>query len=182
MLKKQDFAASASDPMKLTLVKGSKHAQEARFCCFCLGPDEFTLVKGSNLASKAGFCCFCLRPDKSLLVKGSNLTSETGFCCFWQNLTKIKCKSSASMKDKSIYGKSTHRQNKSTHRQNKSTHHSRTKSHRSRANQTPSQNRSSTALTWSTLHGTYSVHSRGNMRRQSAVRNLSSRSTMAPLS
>ena len=32
-LRKQDFAASAKDPMKLTKHKGSKHTIEAGFCC-----------------------------------------------------------------------------------------------------------------------------------------------------
>ena len=35
MPRKQDFAASAEDPMKLPKIKGSKHASEAGFCCFC---------------------------------------------------------------------------------------------------------------------------------------------------
>ena len=38
--RKQDFAASAVDPMKLALVKGSNSALEARFCCHCRRPDE----------------------------------------------------------------------------------------------------------------------------------------------
>ena len=38
--RKQDFAAFAKDPKKLILVKGSKHASEARFCCLCQRPDE----------------------------------------------------------------------------------------------------------------------------------------------
>jgi len=33
MLRNQDFAATAKDPMKLAKVKGSKHAQKSRFCC-----------------------------------------------------------------------------------------------------------------------------------------------------
>ena len=37
---KQDFAASAEDPMKLTKVKGSKLASEARFCCLRRRPEE----------------------------------------------------------------------------------------------------------------------------------------------
>ena len=32
-LRRQDFAASAEDPMKLSKVKGSNHASEAGFCC-----------------------------------------------------------------------------------------------------------------------------------------------------
>ena len=38
--KKQDFAASAEDPMKLTKTKGSKLASQARFCCLRLEHDE----------------------------------------------------------------------------------------------------------------------------------------------
>ncbi|MBQ3407338.1 MAG: hypothetical protein IJH11_08855, partial [Lachnospiraceae bacterium] len=34
MPQKQDFAASAKDPMKPTKVIGSRHASEAGFCCF----------------------------------------------------------------------------------------------------------------------------------------------------
>ena len=37
---KQDFAASAEDPMKPTKTKGSKLASEARFCCFRRRPYE----------------------------------------------------------------------------------------------------------------------------------------------
>jgi len=37
---KQDFAASAFDPMKLTKAKGSNHCSEAGFCCLCFRPDE----------------------------------------------------------------------------------------------------------------------------------------------
>ena len=40
MPQKQDFAASAEDPMKLTKIKGSKHASEAEFCCLRQRPDE----------------------------------------------------------------------------------------------------------------------------------------------
>ena len=36
----EDFAASAKDPMKLILVKGSNLTSEAGFCCLCQGPDE----------------------------------------------------------------------------------------------------------------------------------------------
>jgi len=39
-LRKQDFAASAEDPMKLSKVKGSNHASEAGFCCLCRRPEE----------------------------------------------------------------------------------------------------------------------------------------------
>ena len=38
--RKQDFAASAKDPMKPTKVKGSRHASEAGFCCLRRRPDE----------------------------------------------------------------------------------------------------------------------------------------------
>ena len=37
---KQDFAASAEDPMKHTKLKGSRHASEAGFCCLRRRPDE----------------------------------------------------------------------------------------------------------------------------------------------
>ena len=38
--RKQDFAAFAKDPKKRAEVKGSKHASQARFCCFCQRPKE----------------------------------------------------------------------------------------------------------------------------------------------
>ena len=37
---KQDFAASAEDPMKLARTKSSNHAIEAGFCCLRRSPDE----------------------------------------------------------------------------------------------------------------------------------------------
>ena len=37
---KQDFAASAEDPMKPTRPKGSNLASEARFCCLRQRPNE----------------------------------------------------------------------------------------------------------------------------------------------
>jgi len=37
---KQEFAASAEDPMKLARTKGSNLASEAGICCLSRGPNE----------------------------------------------------------------------------------------------------------------------------------------------
>ena len=104
----QDFAASASDPKKLTLVKGSKYALgcrillplprtrrnllwskaanmpwDAGFCCLRQGPEELNLVKGSKSASGSRIL---LPPPRTHLnpfwSKAAKVPQEAGFCCF----------------------------------------------------------------------------------------------------
>ena len=104
--RKQDFAASAEDPMKPILVKGSKHASEARFCCFCQRPEETHFgqrqqtrlaskillllpktqrnaprSKAANTPRKQDFAASAEDPMKPTKPKGSNHTSEARFCC-----------------------------------------------------------------------------------------------------
>ena len=106
-LRKQDFAATAEDPMKPILVKGSKHASEARFCCFCQRPEESHFgqrqqtrlgskillllpktqrnaprSKAANTPRKQDFAASAEDPKKPILVKGSKHASEARFCCF----------------------------------------------------------------------------------------------------
>ena len=50
MLKNQDFATSAIDPMKPTKIKGSKHAQNQDFDASAIDPMKPTKTKGSNHA------------------------------------------------------------------------------------------------------------------------------------
>ena len=55
----QDFAASAGDPMKLTLIKGNYFALNEDFAASAGDPMKFALVKGNYFALDAGFCCLC---------------------------------------------------------------------------------------------------------------------------
>ena len=65
-LRKQDFAASAKDPMKHLLVKGSKLASGSRILLLLPKTRCNTLwSKAANLPREAGFCCFCQRPDET---------------------------------------------------------------------------------------------------------------------
>ena len=50
MLKNQDFATSAIDPMKPTKIKGSKHAQNQDFDASAIDPMKPTKTKGSKHA------------------------------------------------------------------------------------------------------------------------------------
>ena len=106
---KQDFAASAEDPKKLTKIKGSNLASEAGFCCFRRRPDEtrqeqrqlkcleiknllllpktrrnLPSPKAANAPQKQDFAASVKDPKKLTKIKGSNLASEAGFCCFRQ--------------------------------------------------------------------------------------------------
>jgi len=107
---KQDFiAASAKDLKKPILVKGSKHASQARFCCLCRRPDETHFgqrqqtrlaskillplpktqrnaprSKAANTPRKQDFAAFAKDPKKLILVKGSKHASEARFCCLCQ--------------------------------------------------------------------------------------------------
>ena len=79
---KQDFAASAEDPMKLTKVKGSKLASEARFCCLRRKPNETR----QDQRQQASFRSKILLPSpktrrNSPGPKAATMPSEAGFCC-----------------------------------------------------------------------------------------------------
>ena len=104
------FAASVKDPMKLTLIKGSKHAFGSRFllpppriqrnslcqrqqtwlrkqvfAASASNPKKLTLVKGSKQALGSRFL---LPPPRiqwsSLWSKAANMSLEAGFCCLRQ--------------------------------------------------------------------------------------------------
>ena len=104
-LKKQDFAASAEDPMKPTMTKGSNIVSQARFCCLCQRPDETRFgqrqqychasrillplpktqrnaprSKAANTPRKQDFAASAEDPMKPAKPKGSNHTSEARFC------------------------------------------------------------------------------------------------------
>jgi len=104
----QDFAASAEDPKKLTLVKGSKYALGCRILLppprtrrtqfgqrqqKCLWEQDFVasaedpfksfLVKGSKSASGSRILLLLSRTRRnSLWSKAANMPWEAGFCCF----------------------------------------------------------------------------------------------------
>ncbi len=79
---RQDFAASAEDPKKLTKVKGSNHASEAGFCCLCRRPEETDQGQRQQPhLRKQDFAASAEDPKKLAKVKGSNHASEAGFCC-----------------------------------------------------------------------------------------------------
>ena len=105
--RKQDFAAFAKDPKKRAEIKGSKHASQARYCCFCQRPKEtrrgqrqqtrlgskiLLLLpktqrnsprsKAANTPRKKDFAASAKGPMKPTKPKGSNHTSEARFCCF----------------------------------------------------------------------------------------------------
>ena len=65
MPQRLDFAASAEEPMKLTKIKGSKHASDEDFAASAEEPMKLTKTKGSYRASEAGFCCLRQRPDET---------------------------------------------------------------------------------------------------------------------
>ena len=104
--RKQDFAAFAKDPKKRAEIKGSKHASQARFCCFCQRPKEtrrgqrqqtrlaskilllppktrrnLFWSKAANTPRKQGFAASAEDPMKPTKPKGSKHASEARFCC-----------------------------------------------------------------------------------------------------
>ena len=106
-LSKQDFAASAEDPMKSARTKGNNIVSQARFCCLCQRPEEtrqdqrqqshlaskiLLLLpktqrnaprsKAANTPRKQDFAASAEDPMKLTRIKGSNTVSQTSFCCF----------------------------------------------------------------------------------------------------
>jgi len=74
---KQDFAASAGDPMSLALIKGSSFALEAGFCCLCRRPDETHFGQRQQVRLGRQDCAASAGdPMKPTLVKGSNFALE----------------------------------------------------------------------------------------------------------
>ena len=79
-LRWQDFAASAEDPMKPTLFRGSKHASGSRIlllppktqCCSLCS-------KAANMPQVAGFCCFRRRPHVA------HFAQRQQTCLRWQD-------------------------------------------------------------------------------------------------
>ena len=114
MPQKQDIAASAMDPLKTLLVKGSKNASEAGYCCLCHGPIENSLgqrqqkclgsrillllpwthrnlfwSKAAKMPQKQDIAASAMDPLKTLLVKGSKNASEAGYCCLCRGPIEI---------------------------------------------------------------------------------------------
>ena len=64
--RKQDFAASAKCPMKLTKVKGSKQASGSRILLLLPWTQSCSKVpKAADKLKEAGFCCFCPGPNET---------------------------------------------------------------------------------------------------------------------
>ena len=101
----QEFAASAVDPKKHVLVKGSKHLKKSRICCHRCRPEETrlgqrqqtpqeiknllppALTRRSTSRSKAAntprnqeFAASVVDPKKGARVKGSNHPKKSKIC------------------------------------------------------------------------------------------------------
>ena len=78
---RQDFAASAIEPMKLAKVKGSNHASEAGFCCLCRRPEETRQGQRQQpCLKKQDFAAFGL--DGGLFMPGWPCKAEDFYKCF----------------------------------------------------------------------------------------------------
>ena len=64
--------------MKLAVTKGSKHASDAGFCCFCQRPDETCQdQRQQSRLKKQDFAASAKEPMKLLKLKGSKHASRS---------------------------------------------------------------------------------------------------------
>ena len=85
--RKQDFAASAKCPMKLTKVKGSKQASGSRILLLLPWTQSCSKVpKAADKLKEAGFCCFCPGPNLARKYQRQQICQlEANLVAFDQN-------------------------------------------------------------------------------------------------